>query len=70
MGGADPPAPPNKQYGGVRPPQPPSIKILGGAGPPQNPKLGAYAFYNKQINAKKYEWTFGSVQIVMDRQCT
>ena len=26
-------------------------------------------FYNKQINAKKYEWKFGSVQIVMARQC-
>ena len=26
-------------------------------------------FYNKQINAKKYEWKFGSVQILMARQC-
>ena len=27
-------------------------------------------FYTKQINAKKYEWKFGSVQILMARQCT
>ena len=26
-------------------------------------------FYNKQINAKKCEWKFGSVQILMARQC-
>ena len=26
-------------------------------------------FYNKQINAKIYEWKFGSVQILMARQC-
>ena len=26
-------------------------------------------FYNKQINAKKYEWKFGSVQILMAREC-
>ena len=26
-------------------------------------------FYNTQINAKKYEWKFGSVQIIMARQC-
>ena len=26
-------------------------------------------FYNKQINAKKYEWKFRSVQILMARQC-
>ena len=26
-------------------------------------------FYNKQINAKKYEWKFVSVQILMARQC-
>ena len=26
-------------------------------------------FYNKQINAKKYEWKFGSVQILRARQC-
>ena len=25
-------------------------------------------FYAKQINAKKYEWKFGSVQIVIARQ--
>ena len=27
-------------------------------------------FYNKQINAKKYEWKFRSAQILMARQCT
>ena len=26
-------------------------------------------FYDKQINAKKYECKFGSVQILMARQC-
>ena len=27
-------------------------------------------FYNKQINTKKYEWKFGSVEILMARQCS
>ena len=26
-------------------------------------------FYNKQINTKKYEWKFGSVQILIAMQC-
>ena len=27
-------------------------------------------FYDKQINAKKYEWKFGSVQILLVGDCT
>ena len=27
-------------------------------------------FYDKQINAKKYEWKFGSVQVLLVGDCT
>ena len=27
-------------------------------------------FYDKQINAKKYEWKFGSVQVLLLGDCT